>query len=110
MVTVANSIYLGESMPISPDASMSDGLFDVVVVGALDRMEMLQFIRALMQGRHLELPKVHRMQARKVEIQRVRKITRPLPVHIDDHTGVYTPVSMEVVPQSLRVLVPTNLP
>ncbi len=105
MVTVANAAYLGASMAMAPDASLSDGLFDVVIVGALTRWEMARFGLALLRGRHLELEKVRRVQARTVEIRRRRARLRPLPIHADDHIAAHTPARLEVVPNALRVLV-----
>lgn len=104
MVTVANAAYLGENFPVAPDAHMEDGLFDVIVVGAMTRGEMARFARTLMRGEHLRLPHVHRYQARTVEIARVVSSLAPIPVHADDHIVTTTPVRMEVVPGALRVL------
>jgi YegS/Rv2252/BmrU family lipid kinase len=106
MVTVANDAYIGENMPIAPGAGLSDGLFDVVIVGALNRRELLQFAQALAHGRHLDLPKVHRTRAARVEISRVHRSHQPIPVHADDHIAAYTPARLEVVPKALRVLAP----
>ncbi len=106
MVTVANTRYMGPHATLAPYASLSDGLFDVVIMGALSRWELLSFARALRRGAHLELPKIRYAQARRVEIQRLRHIRHPLPVHADDHIADYTPTVMEVVPSALRVLVP----
>lgn len=106
LVTVSNSRYLGENWPIAPEASLEDGLFDVVTVGALSRWEMLRFGAALLRGTHLSMPQVRVRRARRVEIRRVKRTNHPLPVHSDDHILAYLPVSMEVVPQSLRVIAP----
>lgn len=103
MVSVSVGTYLGENMPIAPDAELSDGLFDVVIVGAMSRGELLRFALALRRGQHLELPKVRRVHARSVEIRRLRR-GRLLPVHADDHIAGYTPARLEIVPQSLRIL------
>ncbi len=106
MVTAANSAYLGAGMALAPGASLSDGLLDVVILGALCRWELLRFGRALLRGSHLELPKVRRVQAKTVEIRSKWRLGRPLPVHADDHIAGHTPARLEVVPQALRVLVP----
>lgn len=108
MVAVANDAYLGASMEIAPGAGLSDGLFDVVIVGAMDRWELLRFAQALRTGKHLELPKVHRVQAKTVAIRCIHRSHRPLPVHADDHIAAYTPAYLEVVPKALRVLVPAS--
>ena len=106
LVTVSNSRYLGENWPMAPDASLDDGLFDVVTVGAMSRWELMRFAAALMRGAHLSLPQVKVQRASRVEIRRVYRVNSPLPVHADDHILAYLPVSMEIVPRSLRVLTP----
>lgn len=106
LVTVSNSNYLGENWPIAPDAGLSDGLFDVVIVGELNRWELIEFGIALMRRRHLTLPKVRYARARTVEIRRIHHVHHPLPVHGDDHLVGYLPARMEVIPSALRVLAP----
>ena len=106
LVVVSNSTYLGENWPIAPDASLEDGRFDILVVGALTRWELIEFVYALFRRRHLELPKVQHCLAQKIEILRVHRAHRRLPVHADDHIAGMLPVRMEVVPAALRVLAP----
>lgn len=106
MVSVCNSIYLGAQFAVAPDAKLDDGLFDVVIVGPLSRWELLRFAFALRFGNNLHLPKVSRVRARHVEISRVYRQHHPLPVHVDDHIGAHTPVTIEVVPQALCVIAP----
>ncbi len=106
MVTVANTRYMGPRAPVAPTASLSDGLFDVVIVGPMSRWELLTFARALRRGLHLELPGVRCVQASRVEIQRRRFIRHPLPVHADDHIADRTPTLLTNISRALRVLAP----
>ena len=108
MIVVSNTAYLGEGIPIAPDARSDDGLFDVLVVGALRRRELLRFMRSVIRRTHLELPKVYHDHARIVEIRRVLPHLRPLAVHADDHIAAHTPIRIEIVPNALRVLVPAK--
>ena len=107
IATVSNSRFLGENWPMAPDASLEDGLFDVVTVGAMSRWELMRFAAALMRGTHLSLPRVQIRRASRVEIRRVHRVHHPLPVHADDHILAYLPVSMEVIPRALRVIAPS---
>ena len=106
LVAVANGPYLGEGVALAPGAALSDGLFDVIIVGAISRLELVTFARAVIQGTHLGLPFVRRVQARQVEIRRIHGSHRPLPVHADDHIAARTPVVITLVPDALRVVVP----
>lgn len=108
MVSICNSIYLGARFAVAPDAKLDDGLFDVVMVGALSRWELFRFALALRFGNTLQLPKVTCLRAREVEISRVRYRQRPLPVHADDHIAAHTPVKIKVIPQALCVIAPDS--
>lgn len=104
MIAVANGPYLGEGVALAPGATLSDGLFDVILVGAVSRGELVTFARAVLRGTHLELPFVRRVQAQSVEIRRVHGSHRALPVHADDHIAARTPVAISLVPNALRVI------
>ena len=105
-IAVSNSAFIGDNMELAPGAKMEDGKFDVVIVGAMERHEVLQFALALHRGKHLELPKVRRVRASSVEIRRIHRSHRALPVHADAEIVGYTPTRLEVIAGSLRVLSP----
>lgn len=107
MVTVANGAYLGEGLAVAPNASVSDGRFDVLTVGRLSRPALLRFALALLRRQHLALPQVHLASARQVEIRRIHLAHRPLPVHADDHIAARTPATLTVLPNALRVIAPS---
>ena len=105
-IAVSNSSYLGDNMPLAPDASLEDGEFDVIIVGAMNRQELFQFLWALFHGKHLALPKVRGVRAKSVGIQRVHHSHRPLPVHADAEIVAFTPALLETVPGAIKVIVP----
>jgi YegS/Rv2252/BmrU family lipid kinase len=107
-IAVSNSAYIGDNIELAPGANLEDGQFDVIIVGAMNRRELLEFAIALYHGKHLDLPKVRRVCARTVEIRRIHRSHRPLPVHADAEIVAYTPTRMEVVPGALRVLIPRS--
>ncbi len=101
MCTVANSFRMGMSAPMAPNAKVTDGKLDVVIVGDLTPGEYLSYYRALRAQTHLGLPKVSSLQARHVRIES----RRPMNVHCDDHVIGATPVTITAVPRALKVLV-----
>lgn len=101
MCTVANGYRIGAGVPIAPEASVTDGLLDVVILGDLTRFELLPYYLALKKQQHLALPKVVQMQAREVRIE----AGLPLPVHADDQVLSTTPVLITTEPKSLKVVV-----
>ncbi len=105
-IAVSNSSYIGDNMELAPDASMEDGKFDVIIVGAMARHELLQFTIALYRGKHLKLPKVRRVRAQSIAIERVHRSHRPLPVHADAEIVGFSPTLLETVPAAIRMVVP----
>ncbi len=101
LCTVANTYRTGSAVPIAPDAKVTDGQLDVVVVGDLTRRELIPYFRALVAKRHLTLPKVTTLRAKRVLIE----ANRAMRVHADDQIVGRTPVTIEAEPRALKVLV-----
>jgi len=101
MCEVANTYRMGLGAPVAPDANPADGWLDVVVIGDLSRWELLQYYRAVMAERHLELPKVKATRARRVTIEALH----PMNVHCDDRIIGTTPAEFSVARAALRVRV-----
>ena len=58
MVAVGNTAWYGGGMKICPGADPTDGLFDVTVVGASTRLELMRTKPRLTAGTHVEHPSV----------------------------------------------------
>jgi diacylglycerol kinase (ATP) len=100
-VTIANSFLVGRNIPIAPYARLTDEELDVVLIESLTRREMPLYYRAILAQNHIELPKVHSMRARQIQIH----AGRPTAVHVDDRARKKTPVTVNVVPDGLKVIV-----
>jgi diacylglycerol kinase (ATP) len=101
MCTFANSYRMGLSAAIAPEAKVTDGLLDVVVVGDLSPREYLPYYRALRAQIHLGLPKVKAFRAREVRVESRRRMN----VHCDDRIIGATPVTVTAHAAALKVLV-----
>ncbi|HEV3049743.1 MAG TPA: diacylglycerol kinase family protein [Longimicrobium sp.] len=100
-VTVANSYCVGLNLPIAPCARLTDGQFHVIVIGALTRREMFAYYQAIRTQTHLDLPKVHALQAREVQIAARRRLI----AHVDDRVRRRTPLTARIRPGALKVVV-----
>jgi diacylglycerol kinase (ATP) len=69
LVTVANGPSYGGGMKVCPDASITDGLFDVMVLGKVSRIELLKVFPKVYRGAHVGHPAVTFYRGSKVEIQ-----------------------------------------
>lgn len=101
MCTVANSPRLGLGAPVAPDALLTDGHLDVVVIGDLTRFELVRYYLAVMNESHLDLPKVSSAKARRVKIDSPAR----LQVHCDDKIVGTTPAVITAEAGALRVIV-----
>ncbi|MFB6847651.1 diacylglycerol kinase [Streptomyces sp. NPDC056373] len=68
LVAVGNGSSYGGGMRICPDADLTDGLFDVTVVGDCSRSTLLRVFPRVYRGTHVEHPKVTVLRAARVEI------------------------------------------
>ena len=68
LVTIANGPSYGGGMQVCPQASLSDGLFDVMVLGEVSRTELLKVFPKVYRGRHVGHPAVSFYRCRKIEI------------------------------------------
>lgn len=99
---VANARYFGGGMKIAPQADPADGVLDLVVLGALGRLEMLRWLPTIYSGRHLANPRVVTRRASAVVVQ----APVPLPTQVDGEVGGTTPVTITVARRALRLRVP----
>jgi diacylglycerol kinase (ATP) len=107
LMLVASNIQLyGIYFTVAPNAALDDGLLDILCFQGLHPARaLLHFIRLVFR-KHLDDPQVDLYRARRVEV----RTHRPLPVHVDgDYIG-NTPVIFEVVPRSLKLMVPRTAP
>ena len=58
IVTVCNGKFYGGGFKIAPNADLNDGLFDVLEVGDLNKLEIIKLISKLVTGNHLNQKKV----------------------------------------------------
>ncbi len=101
-VIVANGRYHAGGMKLAPDARQDDGLFDVVVIGDVTKLDFLTTSPKLYSGRYLSHPKIELLRSSAVSID----AAEPLPLEVDGEPAGTTPARFEVVPSALRLRVP----
>ncbi len=94
LVAVANNLSFGGGMKVAPDASLDDGLFDVVLVRPLGRLAFLRIYPRVFAGTHVTDSRVvvHRAASVRVEAEGVVAYAdgeriAPLPVDIAVDAG-----------------------
>lgn len=68
LVAVGNGKSYGGGMNICPQAQMNDGLFDLIILEPVSKVEFLKVFPRVYSGSHITHPKVRSMRAKKVTI------------------------------------------
>jgi len=102
LAAFANTPLYGGGMKIAPRAKMDDGLLDVCVVGAVERLRLLRLFPTVYGGRHLSIPEVEYFQAAGVRVE----TNHPLGVYADGEYVCRTPVEIGVHRAALKVVAP----
>jgi diacylglycerol kinase (ATP) len=108
-VIVANSRYLAAGKKVAPDADITDGLLDVIMVG---HGHKLTFVRAMLKasrGTHVQLSKVTTDRGASVSVS----ADRDMPAAADGETlpcaaplAAGTALHIRALPGALRVIAP----
>jgi YegS/Rv2252/BmrU family lipid kinase len=101
-VAIANSAAYGGGMFLAPDASLTDGLLDVVLIADQPRLQFLRHLPKVFKGEHVRLPAVTVVRAREVEVDADRKFI----VYADGDPIAQLPIKVSVLAGAVRVLVP----
>jgi YegS/Rv2252/BmrU family lipid kinase len=101
-VAIANSAAYGGGMFLAPDASLTDGLLDVVMIADQPRIQFLRHLPKVFKGEHVHLPAVTVVRAREVEVDADREFA----VYADGDPVARLPIKASVLAGALRVLVP----
>ncbi len=107
-VSIANGKYFGGGMKISPQSRLDDALFEVIVIKALTKMEILINAHHLYSGTHLNLPYVGYRSGRVVKA-RSADSSRAVRVEADGEAPGYLPATFTVIPSAIRLRVPKGL-
>jgi diacylglycerol kinase (ATP) len=101
LVGCQNGPRTGGSFLFAPDARNDDGVLDVVVAGAFDKLGTLGILPKVMRGRHLGHPKVHLFQGKDVRLT----WQRPQHAHAEgEQLTAGTSFHVTLRPGALRVL------
>ncbi len=106
VAVVSNGQLYGRVLRIAPDAKMDDGVLNLTVFEGYGVLSTVRHLASLLLGRYARDPTLHQYTGRRISI----RTRRPLPVHLDAEPLGTTPIQIEVVPQSLNVIWPANLP
>ena len=101
MVAVGNGPSFGGGLRITEGAVLDDGLLDVVVIRPMSKLELVRTYPKLFKGTHVHHPDYRHHHAKKVTIA-----APGITAYADGERLAPLPLTVEVAPLALRVLVP----
>ncbi len=97
--------YIG-TLSVAREARMDDGLLDVFIFKGLGFPYAVRHLLKIISNRYLQDPRVVHRQARHIEVW----AELATPVQVDGDPIGTTPVTLQVVPLAMSVLVPPSAP
>ena len=101
LAIVGNGRSYGGGMRVLPEASLTDGLLDVCVVGELSRAAFLRAFPTVFRGTHVKHPKVRMLRGKRVTMEADRRVD----VYADGERIGPLPAIFEVVAGALPLVV-----
>jgi YegS/Rv2252/BmrU family lipid kinase len=98
-LSINNSRFTGGKMMMAPAADTRDGLLDIIRVGRMGRVSLLQTFPKIFKGTHVHNPAVACHQAAGVDFQ----LDSDVDVMIDGEMLKFNPTRLEVVPGAIDV-------
>ena len=103
-VAVANGQYFGGGMRVAPGAQPDNGQFDVVIIEASDKAQMLTDMKQIYTGEHVTNPAVRVLRARKVTVAPLAENKgRPVLIETDGESAGRLPAMFEILPRALNL-------
>ena len=101
LVAVANGLYAGGGMMLSPRARVDDGRLDVVTASGLNRLQVMRELPRIHHGGHVANPKVRIVQGSHMRIETFTSQDALL-IEADGNVRGRTPVEFRIMPGALR--------
>lgn len=100
VVVIGNGKYYSPNMVISPAAKIDDGMLDIVIFKSHNLFRVASYLWQMKAGNLAELPDVEYLQGKHIVVEQHGNHF----VHIDGEPYGHTPIDIEVVPSSLKVV------
>jgi diacylglycerol kinase (ATP) len=100
-VIANNGRYGGGGMFTAPDADLTDGLFDLLIIGNIGKADLIRSLPRIYKGTHLSHPKVTVKRAKEIDIQSAH----PMSLQADGELLGELPACFRVLPSALNIIV-----
>ena len=105
MIFMSNSNEMGYNFSLTPQASLQDGLLDVLVVTQMKKIKFILFTLLALFNKHTWLQNVMYYQTKKININSPSNTSILTQIDGESYNLETSKVTIEILPQSLQVLV-----
>jgi diacylglycerol kinase (ATP) len=105
-VSLHNGRFFGGGMKMAPEASLTDGALDVIVVRKMPLAKLLGRAPLLFFGAHLGLDEVEHGRVTELEAEAVAEL-KAIPVEVDGESPGCLPARFDVRRSAIRLRLPT---
>jgi diacylglycerol kinase (ATP) len=102
-IAIGNGRHYGGGLTVAEDATIDDRRLDLYSLETKNWWEIIALLPAMRQGNHATLPNVRALEAEEIEVYTSKR----LPINTDGEITTHTPAKFRVIPQALRVIVPS---
>lgn len=103
-IAVANGQYHGGGMRVAPDATPTDGMFNITVIGDLSLAKVFLNLQNLYNGKIYAIEKVSHFCGKKIFATSEQRVL----LDVDGEQPGILPVSIDIVPQALNLYLPSS--
>ena len=100
-MVIANAGYYAAGAQVAPEADLNDGFFDVLIIGDINKFELLVTLPKAYLGTHVKDPKVRMEKASKITVESPDQIW----VQADGELLGETPATFRIIPSALKIAV-----
>jgi len=101
-ILIQNTRFCGGGLLMAPEAQTNDGLFDVVVVNDIGKVDLMLNFPRIYSGRHLQHPKFSLYRSRSVRIDTPMNLSKMF----DGDIYGQTPVNAKVLREAVTIIGP----
>ncbi|HHV39032.1 MAG TPA: YegS/Rv2252/BmrU family lipid kinase [Tepidimicrobium sp.] len=99
---ISNSASVGGFKRLAPDASISDGYLDVIIIKRSDVQDLAQIFINIFRGEHIRHPNVSYFKSKRIVVESEKDAS----IDVDGEYGGRLPAVFEVVPNGFKIFVP----
>ncbi len=100
---IANSNSVGGFEKLAPQADLTDGLFDVIIVKKTNLAEFIRITSLALKGEHLSDENVIHIKTKRIKV--LAKDGNKVLINLDGELGGSLPGEFEVLPQHIEVFI-----